>query len=120
MPSTTHTTTCRSCGSDDLLYGVDEHDLEDGSYECEACGFRGSDGREYTPAEVEAEAPSAPLAEARRLLVVTYDVTGLTEAEVECLVLEAGAQGDYSRSDDYSAGHPSVPVEFTYPQGEGA
>lgn len=31
---------CSTCGSDDLLRGVDEHDVEDGSYECEACGAR--------------------------------------------------------------------------------
>lgn len=34
-------TVCAACGSDDLLFGVTEDDVEDGTYECEACGHRG-------------------------------------------------------------------------------
>lgn len=37
------TKACSRCASDDLLFGVDEHDVEDGTYLCEDCDHRGSD-----------------------------------------------------------------------------
>ncbi len=32
---------CEKCGSEDLCWGVDEHDNEDGTYFCEDCGHEG-------------------------------------------------------------------------------
>lgn len=39
-------TTCPECGSDDLMFGVDEHDVEDGTFVCEDCDCVGG-GTEY-------------------------------------------------------------------------
>lgn len=51
--------------------------------------------------------PSKPV---RRVLVVRYDVTGLTDEEIGQLELEAVVQGESSDSDEDNPGHPDVPV----------
>lgn len=45
----------------------------------------------------------------RRILVVEYDVTGLTGKQIDRLMLEAVVQGEAS-DDDEGDGHPDVPV----------
>lgn len=44
------------------------------------------------------------------LLMVTYDIRGLTPAEVDALTMEAVVQAEDTDAGDGS-GHPSVPVE---------
>ena len=45
----------------------------------------------------------------RKLLIVAYDVTGFTQAEVSKLEVEAVVQGERSKPfDDDDSGHPDV------------
>lgn len=43
-------------------------------------------------------------------LVIRYDVTGLSEDEIAVLAGEAQAQAESSDADEWSVGHPDVPV----------
>jgi hypothetical protein len=45
----------------------------------------------------------------RRVLVVEYDVTGLTSKQIDRLMMEAVVQGEASDDDEGDA-HPDVPV----------
>jgi hypothetical protein len=44
-----------------------------------------------------------------KVLVIEYDVTGLTAKQIDRLMLEAVVQGEASDDDDSDA-HPDVPV----------
>jgi hypothetical protein len=52
----------------------------------------------------------------RKILVIEYDVTGLTAKQIDALMLEAAVQGEASEpfdDDDEGGGHPDVPVIAT-------
>lgn len=48
----------------------------------------------------------------RKILVVEYDVTGLTNKQIDRLMVEAVVQGEAS-DDDAPDAHPDVPVVDT-------
>lgn len=48
----------------------------------------------------------------RKLLVIEYDVTGLSAKQIDRLMLEAVVQGEAS-DDDAPDAHPDVPVVTT-------
>jgi hypothetical protein len=48
----------------------------------------------------------------KKILVIEYDVTGLTAKQVDRLMMEAVVQGEAS-DDDEGDGHPDVPVITT-------
>ena len=52
----------------------------------------------------------------RKILVIEYDVTGLTAKQIDALMLEAVVQGEESEpfnDADENGGHPDVPVITT-------
>lgn len=68
--------------------------------------------RKYLNPEAVAEAldfEGTAEAKVKKQLVVTYDVTGLSEAEIDALTGEAVVQAERSKS-PFGDGHPDVPV----------
>jgi hypothetical protein len=51
--------------------------------------------------------------DARKILVVEYDVTDLTPKQIDHLMLEAVVQGESTDSYDDDNGHPDAPVITT-------
>lgn len=48
----------------------------------------------------------------RRILAARFDVTGLSQKQLECLMGEVEAQAEASDPDDDSPGHPDVKVHL--------
>ena len=46
----------------------------------------------------------------RKVLTVKYDVSKLTEPQIDALMLEAVVQAEASDEDEFSPGHPDVDV----------